>query len=83
MVITGCSRTSLMEWWHKYRHAWVSGLQDHRLGGNSAKLTAAQATDLDDRLHSYTPRQLFGDDCRSPDGQFWTVEDLHRAVQQW
>lgn len=83
MRITGCSRTSLMEWWSKYQHAGVQGLDDHRLGGNSAKLTGAQGADLTERLQIYSPRQLFGHACGSPDGQFWTVADLQRAVEQW
>ncbi len=29
------------------------------------------------------PRQLFGPETATPDGQFWTVPDLKRAVQAW
>jgi transposase len=34
-------------------------------------------------LRAYTPADLFGKDATSPDGAFWTVEDLARAVQRW
>jgi len=34
--ITGCSRTSLMEWCRAYRADRSQGLVDHRAGGNSA-----------------------------------------------
>jgi transposase len=32
---------------------------------------------------TYTPANLFGTTAVTADGQFWTVEDLQRAVQQW
>ncbi len=83
MDITGCSRTSLMEWCRKYRTDGVTGLVDKRVGGNRAKLTPAQVEDLRIRLHTYTPAHLFGPTAATADGQFWTVEDLQRAVQQW
>jgi transposase len=61
----------------------VAGLVDKRVGGNRAKLTPAQLEDLRIRLYIYTPAHLFGPTAATPDGQFWTVEDLQRAVQQW
>jgi transposase len=81
--ITRCSQTSLMEWCQKYRQESVSALADHRLGGNSAKLTQAQIQELKDRLYTYVPHTLFGSQSATLDGQFWTVEDLQSAVQQW
>ena len=81
--LTGCSRTSLMEWCQLFRTQGVAGLKDKRLGGNRAKLTSAQLEDLKAKLSQYTPGQLFGCQAATPEGQFWTVEDLHRAVQQW
>ena len=82
-AITGCSRTSLMEWCRQYRAQGPAGLIDQRRGGNRAKLTAEQIADLGQRLRHYTPQDLFGAQTHSPDGQFWTVEDVHRAVAQW
>ena len=35
------------------------------------------------RLRTYTPANLFGETAATADGQFWTVEDLQRVVQQW
>lgn len=81
--ITGCSRTSLSEWWEKYRHKGLAGLKDHRLGGNSAKLRPEQIADLTSRLEKYTPQQLFGEECLSPDGENWSVGDLQQAVEHW
>ncbi len=81
--VTGCSRTSLMDWCRRYRMQGVDGLADQRVGGNRAKLTSAQRQMVRAKLHQYTPRQLFGPAAATPDGQFWTVADLQRAVQRW
>ncbi len=81
--ITGCSRTSLLDWCRLYRTRGVAGLVDGRLGGNRAKLTPHQRETVRANLHQYTPRQLFGPQTATPDGQFWTVPDLTRAVQAW
>ena len=81
--ITGCSRTSLMDWCCLYRAHGVPGLVDGRVGGNRAKLTPAQRETVRANLHQYTPRQLFGPETATPDGRFWTVPDLKRAVQDW
>ena len=81
--ITGSNPTSLMEWCRKYRHHGVSGLVDHRDGRNRAKLTVAQIQELREKLHLYTPHDLFGWATHTSGGQHWTVEDLVRAVQRW
>jgi transposase len=81
--ITGCSRTSLLDWCRLYRAHGVRGLVDGRVGGNRAKLTPEQREMVRTNLHQYTPRQLFGPETATPDGQFWTVPDLKRAVQSW
>jgi transposase len=81
--ITRCSRTSLMEWCQKYLEQGSGGLADHRLGGNSRKLTREQVVDLKERLHQYSPRAVFGSDTATAEGRFWTVEDLQRAIQHW
>ena len=79
--ITGCSRASLMEWCRAYRKDATQGLIDKRAGGNSAKLSKYQIEDLQQRLHQYTPRELFGAGATTADGQYWTVEDLAKVVQ--
>ena len=83
LEITGCSRTSLMDWCRAYRADGPTSLVDKRRGGNRAKLSAAQMDDLRRRLHQYAPANLFGATAATSDGQFWTVEDLYRALQQW
>ena len=82
-TITGCARSSLMEWCRAYLAHGVAGLADHRAGGNSAKLTREQIGDLGRKLHQYTPRSLFGPDAATADGHAWTVDDLRRAVAYW
>lgn len=81
--ITGCSRTSLMEWCRAYQHDALHGLVDKRAGGNCAKLAPLQIEDLAQRLRQYTPRDLLGAATRSVGGQFWTVDDLQVAVRRW
>lgn len=81
--ITGCSRTTLMDWCRAYRRTGLSGLVDGRVGGNRAKLTPEQRRMLCTNLQQYTPRQLFGAETATPSGQFWTVPDLRRAVAHW
>ena len=83
MDITGCSRTSLMDWCRAYRTDGITSLIDKRRGGNRAKLKPAQIEELRTRLHQYAPANLFGPTTATAEGQFWTVEDLHRATQQW
>ena len=68
--ITGCSRASLMEWCRAYRQDASQGLVDKRAGGNSAKLAKYQIEELQQRLHQYTPRELFGAEAATADGQF-------------
>ena len=81
--ITGCNRTSLMEWCRKYREQGVAGLLDHRGGRHRAKLSEEQTQALGEKLELYTPRDLFGPETQTSSGQHWTVEDLARAVDRW
>lgn len=83
LTITGCNRTSLMEWCKAYQEQGVVGLQDKRMGGNRSKLSVEQIDDLCRRLQQYTPRMIFGESSSSPEGRDWTLEDLSRAVQIW
>src|SRR5215212_10382281 len=71
-AITGCSRTSLMDWCDAYREHGRSGLIDKRGGGNNAKLKQAQIDELRDGVHAYTPRQVLGDATGTESGHFWT-----------
>jgi transposase len=80
--ITGCSRTSLMEWCRAYRADHSQGLVDKRVGGNSAKLSKLQIEELQQKMYQYTPKELFGVRASTADGQFWTVEDLAHMVRE-
>jgi transposase len=72
-----------MEWCRTYHRKGMAGLVDKRRGGNRAKLTKKELEELPTRLRSYTPANLFGTSAATTDGQFWTVDDMHRAVQRW
>ncbi|GAB4209333.1 MAG: hypothetical protein OHK0022_40200 [Roseiflexaceae bacterium] len=80
-TITGVPRSSLMSWCQSYRQGGIEELDDHRAGGNSAKLTPAQVAEIKRTLQLYTPHSLFGPLAATPDGQAWTVDDLRRLVQ--
>ena len=80
--ICGCSTTSLMEWCRAYRELDLSGLLDHRIGGNRAMLKPEQIETIMNQLHTYTPAQLLGgDDCPS-EGKFWSVVSLAKLLQR-
>jgi len=78
--ITGCSRSSLMEWCRAYRQDHSQGLVDKRRGGNRARLSALELEEVQQLLHQYTPKDWLGPRARTADGQFWTVEDLMVVV---
>jgi len=80
--ITGCNRTSLMEWCRAYRADHSQGLIDKRVGGNRAKLGKLQIEELQQMLHQYTPKEHLGYKASTADGQFWTVEDLVLVVRE-
>ena len=82
MQITGCSRTSLMEWCRAYREDHAQGLVDKRAGGNHAKLNKLQIEQLQQLLHQYTPKARLGPRASTVDGQFWSVEDLVLIVRE-
>jgi transposase len=79
--ICGCTPSSLMGWCSRYRQEGISGLLDHRKGGNHARLSAVQIEMIRELLHSYTPAQLFAREACVGDGENWTVADLARLVQ--
>ena len=55
--ITGCNRTSLMEWCRAYRADPSQGLVDKRVGGNRAKLRKLDIEELQNTLHQYMPKE--------------------------
>ena len=50
--ITGCNRTSLMEWCRKYRQHGLAGLADHRGGPVRSKLSKSQVQEVADKLRT-------------------------------
>jgi transposase len=72
-----------MGWCRAYRLGGTKALIDKRQGGNRARLSQEQISELGERLRMYTPADLFGATTATANGQFWTVPDLQRAVEQW
>ena len=56
--ITSCSRRRLMAWCRSYREYGVAGLVDHRVGGNSAKLSSSELAAVAAKLHQWQRRLL-------------------------
>jgi|SRR5579871_999401 len=81
--ITGCNRTSLMEWCGKYRQRGVEGLREHRGGPVRAKLSSNQVQEVADKLRLYRPRDVLGPDTHTASGEYWTIDDLARALEGW
>lgn len=83
MQITGCSRTSLMDWRRRYKETGVAGLLDQRTGGNRAKLTADQIEELKKRLNRYSPAEALGRELTGHAPRIWTVDSLTKAIEKW
>jgi transposase len=58
------------------------GLYAQRKDGNQAKLQPVQIELIQSLLHTYRPEQLWGVSNCVDDGQFWTVPDLARLVEE-
>jgi len=83
--MTGCAESSIREWVQDYKREGLEGLRaDYEHSArNASKLTAAQRAEVYERLHSYQPDQMLGPTLRVSAGQFWTVSDLHVALEAW
>jgi transposase len=81
--ITGIVRSSLMEWCDKYQMQGLEGLVDHRGGRRRARLSLAQLAEIDQKLRQYRPRDVLGGQTQTSSGQYWTVEDWARVLEQW
>lgn len=79
-TLLGCSRTSLMEWVHRYRQQGLAGLIDQRQGGNHFKLSPEQKEVIKAKIYQYTPAQLLGHNCATASGTHWTSADLKQLV---
>lgn len=81
--LVGCSRRMLMYWVKQYKAEGPEGLVEHRLGGNSAKLSRLQKQEICQRVNQYRPDQILPAEMRISQGEFWTTSDLKIAVQSW
>lgn len=70
-----------MLWCRTYRTGGIAALDDQRVGGNSAKLTRDQVSNLSRKLRQYAPRSLFGPTTGTADGRAWSVAALRQSVQ--
>ncbi len=79
---TGCSYPTLMRWVGRYRREGVAGLRWRVRGGNRARLTKQQRTEVKEKLHQYRPDQLLSAEERLVNLPFWTVEDVRVVVER-
>jgi|SRR3990172_3934830 len=78
-----CGERTIRHWSQRYQQGGLEGLKSQWQGENALKLSREQRSDLKRRLHQYRPDQVWAADVRISQGQFWTVSDLRRVVQQW
>jgi transposase len=82
LSITGCSRRRLLAWSRAYQAHGLGGLLDGRVGGNSAKLSAAQIEEIQQKLHLYRPNQILRADEYSGNGEFWEIGSLATLLKR-
>ena len=85
MDIVGCAESSVRIWAITYTRLGVEGLMSHyaHSGQNARKLSREQAVELGEKLHTYRPDQVLALETCHGSGQFWTVEDVKKVVEQW
>jgi transposase len=77
-TLTHLSKRSIQRWVSDYKEGGVVSLKRQKPGGNNRKLTAAQRTEIQAKLHQYRPVDL-----HISQGQWWTVSDLRVVVERW
>ncbi|HSF82922.1 MAG TPA: helix-turn-helix domain-containing protein [Anaerolineales bacterium] len=78
-----CSRASILGWCQQYSTFGPDGLNSKWQGGNNARLTAAQIDNLCARIQAHSPHDLlYGVQAATPGGSQWSVEDLHRFLNE-
>jgi transposase len=85
MDMTGCAESSIREWVQDYKRDGLAGLRAHyeQSAYNASKLSQAQRAEIRERLDTYRPDQVLSPTLRVSQGTFWTVSDLHSAVEAW
>lgn len=76
--VTGLSERTVQRQSARYRKEGIAGLYERRIGGNRALLTAAQRSEVAEKLHQYRPVDL-----KVSERTYWTVSDLAVVVEQW
>ena len=81
--VVDCYKDSIRHWARKYQAQGLAGLASKWSKENAAKLSRVQRAELSQRLKSYRPDHVIGNEKRSSQGQFWTISDLKIVVQEW
>lgn len=81
--VTGAARRTVADWVQAYQAHGIDGLKPGWKGGNSRKLSSQARVEIGQRLQQMTPEQALVQDEGAATGDFWTVEDVARVVEQW
>jgi transposase len=76
--VTQASQRTVRRWVAHYSQGGVTGLRERWQGGNNRKLSDEQRADLKAKLQQYRPVDL-----QISQGIYWTVSDLHTALEGW
>jgi transposase len=81
--VTGAARRTVADWVTAYQKAGIEGLKPGWKGGNHRKLRGEQRAEFGQRIQQMTPEQaLSGQDSLSTP-EFWSVETIAAAVEEW
>jgi len=81
--VTGARRRTVADWVKAYQTAGVEGLKPGWKGGNHRKLSAEKRVEFGQRVQQLTPKQALRGQDGLPAAEFWTIETVAAAVEQW
>lgn len=80
-----CAEHSIRLWVLDYRRGGLAALlsQYQNSAQNARLLSLEQETELKERLHQYSPKQVLDAASYHGTGDFWTVDSLQAVVLKW
>lgn len=81
--VTGAKRRTVADWVKAYQKEGLEGLKPGWRGGNHCKLSRQKRLELGQRLRYLPPSQALRGQAHFQTNNFWTVETLAAAVEQW
>jgi len=81
--VTGARRRTVADWVKAYQQVGIEGLKPGWKGGNHRKLSVEKRVDFGQRVQQLTPRQALHEPDSLPNTEFWCIETVAAAVEQW